>query len=146
MLSSCGHVGSSNNEKLIESMRQTIESNEYTLIYVGAHWCGPCAMVFENKMSEIIDAGFENLECITLFFDSGDKIRNNENIMKYSPVLLPSSGGFVDKNKANDILDEVLKDYEKVNYMPIMRLCDKEGNIINDNQLTVEMVKKIINS
>ena len=143
MLSSCGNGGSSKNEKLIDSIRQTIGSNEYTLIYVGAHWCGPCTMVFENNMSKIIDAEIENLECVTIFFDSG-KVRNNENIMKYSPVILSSLGGFVDKNKANDILDKVLKDYEKVNYMPIMRLCDKQGNIISDKQLTVEMLKKII--
>ena len=66
-----------------------------------------------------------------LFFDSGNKVRNNENIMKYSPVILPSIGGLLDKNRANNILKESLQDYEDVNYMPIMILCDKKGNIIN---------------
>ena len=120
-----------NNEKLVDSINNVIEDNEYTVIYFGAHWCGPCTWVFENKMTEILDADYDKLGCITIFFDSGNKVRNNENIMKYSPVILPSIGGLLDKNRANNILKESLQDYEDVNYMPIMILCDKKGNIIN---------------
>ena len=127
---SCGN-DSVNNEKLVDSINNVIEDNEYTVIYFGAHWCGPCTWVFENKMTEILDADYDNLGCVTIFFDSGDKVRNNENIMKYSPVILPSIGGLLDKNRANNILKESLQDYEDVNYMPIMILCDKKGNIIN---------------
>lgn len=126
---SCGDNGS--NDKLVNTIEELIENNEYTVIYFGAHWCGPCNRVFENKMSEIIDADFDKLGCITIFFDSGNKVRNNENIMKYSPVIMPSIGGLLDKNRANNILKESLQDYEDVNYMPIMILCDKKGNIIN---------------
>lgn len=127
---SCGN-DSAKNEKLVDSINNVIEDNEYTVIYFGAHWCGPCTWVFENKMTEILDADYDNLGCITIFFDSGNKVRNNENIMKYSPVILPSIGGLLDKNRANNILKESLQDYEDVNYMPIMILCDKKGNIIN---------------
>ena len=127
---SCGN-DSAKNEKLVDSINNVIEDNEYTVIYFGAHWCGPCTWVFENKMTEILDADYDNLGCVTIFFDSGDKVRNNENIMKYSPVILPSIGGLLDKNRANNILKESLQDYEDVNYMPIMILCDKKGNIIN---------------
>lgn len=127
---SCGN-DSAKNEKLVDSINNVIEDNEYTVIYFGAHWCGPCTWVFENKMTEILDADYYNLGCVTIFFDSGNKVRNNENIMKYSPVILPSIGGLLDKNRANNILKESLQDYEDVNYMPIMILCDKKGNIIN---------------
>lgn len=127
---SCGN-DSAKNEKLVDSINNVIEDNEYTVIYFGAHWCGPCTWVFENKMTEILDADYDKLGCITIFFDSGNKVRNNENIMKYSPVILPSIGGLLDKNRANNILKESLQDYEDVNYMPIMILCDKKGNIIN---------------
>lgn len=126
---SCGDNGS--NDKLVNTIEELIENNEYTVIYFGAHWCGPCTRVFENKMMEILDADYDKLGCITIFFDLGDKVRNNENIMKYSPVILPSIGGLLDKNRANNILKESLQDYEDVNYMPIMIICDKKGNIIN---------------
>lgn len=125
----CGSNGSNN--KLLNTIEELIESNEYTVIYFGAHWCGPCTRVFLNKMTEIIDAGYDKLGCITIFFDSGNKVRNNETIMKYSPVILSSLGGAFDKNRANCILRESLQGYEGVNYMPIMILCDKKGNIIN---------------
>lgn len=128
---SCAGNGSVKNDKLVSFIKDTIENNEYTVIYFGAHWCGPCSWVFENKMAEIIDANYDNISCITVFFDSGNKVRNNENIMKYMPVILQSAGGLLDKIKANNILDNVLGNYENVNYMPIMILCDKEGNIIN---------------
>lgn len=126
---SCGN-DSAKNDKLVDLINNVIENNEYTVIYFGAHWCGPCTWVFENKMTEILDADYDNLGCITIFFDSGDKIRNNENIMKYSPILLPSFSG-LDKMRTNDILGEIFSDYNKVNYMPIMMLCDKEKNILN---------------
>ncbi len=123
-----------NNEsegKLLNSIKDTIENNEYTVIYFGAHWCGPCTYVFENNMSKIIDAAYDNLGYVTIFFDSENKVESNENIMRYSPVILPSIGGLLDKNRANNILKESLQNYKDVNYMPIMILCDKEGNIIN---------------
>ncbi len=126
---SCGDNGS--NDKLVNTIEELIENNEYTVIYFGAHWCGPCTWVFENKITEIVDAGYDKLGYITIFFDSGNMIKNNENIMKYSPVILPSRGGLFDKNSANNILRESIQDYEDVNYMPIMILCDKKGNIIN---------------
>ena len=127
---SCGN-DSAKNEKLVDSINNVIEDNEYTVIYFGAHWCGPCTWFFENKMMEILDADYDNLGCVPIFFDSGNKVEKNEDIMKYSPVILPSIGGLLDKNRANNILKESLQDYEDVNYMPIMILCDKKGNIIN---------------
>lgn len=131
LLTSCGGNGSVKDGKLVETMGKTIESNDYTAIYVGAHWCGPCSRVFENKMAPIIDANYDKLGCITIFFDSGNKVKNNENIMRYSPVILPSVGGIVDKVTANRILKKVFQNYDDVNYMPIMILCDNEGKIIN---------------
>lgn len=130
-LVSCGGNDSAKDGKLVETMRKTIESNDYTVIYVGAHWCGPCSVVFENKMTHIIDADYENVGCMTIFFDAAGKIKNNEDIMRYSPVILPSVGGIVDKVTANRILKKVFQDYESVNYMPIMILSDKERNILN---------------
>lgn len=131
LFASCGGNDSVKNAKLVETMRKTIESNDYTVIYVGAHWCGPCSRVFENKMAPIIDTNYENVGCITVFFDAAGKIKNNEDIMRYSPVILPSVGGIVDKVTANGILKKVFQNYDDVNYMPIMILCDNEGKIIN---------------
>lgn len=126
---SCGDNGS--NDKLVNTIEELIDNNEYTLIYFGAHWCGPCSRVFENKMAPIIDTNYENVGCITIFFDAAGKIKNNEDIMRYSPVILPSVGGIVDKVTANGILKKVFQNYDDVNYMPIMILCDNEGKIIN---------------
>ena len=131
LFASCGGDDSVKNAKLVETMRKTIESNDYTVIYVGAHWCGPCSRVFENKMAPIIDTNYENVGCITVFFDAAGKIKNNEDIMRYSPVILPSVGGIVDKVSANRILKKVFQNYDDVNYMPIMIFCDNEGKIIN---------------
>ena len=131
LFASCGGNDSVKNAKLVETMRKAIESNDYTVIYVGAHWCGPCSRVFENKMAPIIDTNYENVGCITVFFDAAGKIKNNEYIMRYSPVILPSVGGIVDKVTANGILKKVFQNYDDVNYMPIMILCDNEGKIIN---------------
>lgn len=126
---SCGDNGS--NDKLVNTIEELIDNNEYTLIYFGAHWCGPCTWVFENKMTEIFDTDYDNLGCVTIFFDSGNKVEKNENIMKYSPILLPSLGGGLDKIRTNDIISEVFADHKNVNYMPVMILCDNEGKIIN---------------
>ena len=126
---SCRDNGS--NDKLVNTIEELIDNNEYTLIYFGAHWCGPCSRVFENKMEPIIDTNYENVGCITIFFDAAGKIKNNEDIMRYSPVILPSVGGIVDKVTANGILKKVFQNYDDVNYMPIMILCDNEGKIIN---------------
>ena len=126
---SCRDNGS--NDKLVNTIEELIDNNEYTLIYFGAHWCGPCSRVFENKMAPIIDTNYENVGCITIFFDAAGKIKNNEDIMRYSPVILPSVGGIVDKVTANGILKKVFQNYDDVNYMPIMILCDNEGKIIN---------------
>lgn len=131
LFASCGGNDSVKNAKLVETMRKAIVSNDYTVIYVGAHWCGPCSRVFENKMAPIIDTNYENVGCITIFFDAAGKIKNNEDIMRYSPVILPSVGGIVDKVTANRILKKVFQNYDDVNYMPIMILCDNEGKIIN---------------
>lgn len=131
LFASCGGNDSVKNAKLVETMRKAIVSNDYTVIYVGAHWCGPCSRVFENKMGPIIDTNYENVGCITIFFDAAGKIKNNEDIMRYSPVILPSVGGIVDKVTANGILKKVFQNYDDVNYMPIMILCDNEGKIIN---------------
>lgn len=131
LLTSCGGNDSVKDAKLVEIMRKNIESNGYTVIYVGAHWCGPCSRVFENKMAPIIDANYDNVGCITIFFDAAGKIKNNEDIMRYSPVILPSVGGIVDKVTANRILKNVFQNFKDVNYMPIMILCDHEGEIIN---------------
>lgn len=131
LFASCGGNDSVKNAKLVETMRKAIVSNDYTVIYVGAHWCGPCSRVFENKMAPIIDTNYENVGCITIFFDAAGKIKNNEDIMRYSPVILPSVGGIVDKVTANGILKKVFQNYDDVNYMPIMILCDNEGKIIN---------------
>lgn len=46
-------------------------------------------------------------------------------------MILPSVGGIVDKVTANGILKKVFQNYDDVNYMPIMILCDNEGKIIN---------------
>lgn len=131
LFASCGGNDSVKNAKLVETMRKAIVSNDYTVIYVGAHWCGPCSRAFENKMAPIIDTNYENVGCITIFFDAAGKIKNNEDIMRYSPVILPSVGGIVDKDTANGILKKVFQNYDDVNYMPIMILCDNEGKIIN---------------
>lgn len=131
LFASCGGNDSVKNAKLVETMRKAIVSNDYTVIYVGAHWCGPCSRVFENKMAPIIDTNYENVGCITIFFDAAGKIKNNEDIMRYSPVILPSVGGIVDKVTANGILKKVFQNYDDVNYIPIMILCDNEGKIIN---------------
>lgn len=131
LFASCGGNDSVKNAKLVETMRKAIVSNDYTVIYVGAHWCGPCSRVLENKMAPIIDTNYENVGCITIFFDAAGKIKNNEDIMRYSPVILPSVGGIVDKVTANGILKKVFQNYDDVNYMPIMILCDNEGKIIN---------------
>lgn len=77
LFASCGGNDSVKNAKLVETMRKAIVSNDYTVIYVGAHWCGPCSRVFENKMAPIIDTNYENVGCITVFFDAAGKIKNN---------------------------------------------------------------------
>ena len=81
-------------------------------------------------MIDIIDENYDNVETVVIFFDSGNVIQNNETIMKYSPILLQSLSG-VDKTRVNGILKKLFKNPERINYMPVMILCDKEKNIIN---------------
>ena len=129
-LVSFGNGSTKETDKIVDHIDGVIENNDYTIIYFGAHWCGPCISGFKNKMIDIIDENYDNVETVVIFFDSGNVIQNNETIMKYSPILLQSLSG-VDKIRVNGILKKLFKNPERINYMPVMILCDKEKNIIN---------------
>ena len=58
-LVSYGNGSTKETDKIVDHIDGVIENNDYTIIYFGAHWCGPCISGFKNKMIDIINKIYE---------------------------------------------------------------------------------------
>lgn len=118
-----------------KEVKNIMESNDYTFVYMGTHWCQASINNFLNNYSNI-NKYDDKMGVVIIFFDNNNKIAYNEKIMKYSPMLFKSKGPLFDKIRMNNICDNLLKDYKREFKSPIYFLCNKDGVIIKNISFT----------
>jgi hypothetical protein len=110
-----------------------IQHNDYTLIFAWTEWC----MASQNQLKEYLIPFLaeipDNVGVIPIACTSADKVADflKENDCKHQVFLLEGSLGGLDKVRFNRHFHALFDNYQSVNYVPIVILCDSQKQILN---------------
>ena len=120
---------SSENVNNIDSI---IANNNLTIIYLWTEWCYGSREHFIEDVVPYVQQKSDTIGFISIFCGSEEVLESIllETECDY-PIFRIKSWGGLDKNRMYKLLNSFLKDYKKMDYVPVAVMCDKNGNILN---------------
>ena len=109
-----------------------IANNNLTIIYLWTEWCEGCRYHFREDVVPYLQQKNDTIGFISIFYGSEEMLDSIllETECDY-PIFRINSRRGLDKNRMYKILNSFLKDYKKMDYVPVAVMCDKNGNILN---------------
>jgi len=133
---SCSRIVSEQSNKIYDYDQNKIDSiiahNNITIIYLWTEWCSGSRSHFIEDVVPFLQQKPDNIGFISIFYGS---INELETILLESgcdyPTFRIKSWGGLDKIRMYKLLNSFLKDYKKMDYVPVSVICDRNGNILN---------------
>jgi len=119
-----------------DSERNEIDSiiahNNLTITYLWTEWCGGSREHFIQDVVPYLLQKSDTIGFISIFYGTEEVLESIllETECDYPIFRIESLGG-LDKNRMYKLLNSFLKDYKRMNYVPVSVICDKNGNILN---------------
>ncbi len=135
LLSSCYSVDNQNfAEYNRQKVAEVIASHDTTILYFMTSWCQAGQSDFENNLKPYLVNASETKAIIVVCIDELEEVMGlkglNDNVFLFSKA---SRQGFFDKVFINSECKKLLKDYKRVNYVPVGLVCNDKGEILNWN-------------
>lgn len=117
-----------------QNVAEVIASHDTTILYFMTSWCHAGRSNFENNMKPYLGNASETKAIIIVCIGELEEVMRleglNDNVFLFSKS---SRQGFFDKIFINNECKNLLKDYKRVNYVPLDIACDSNGEILNWN-------------
>lgn len=133
LLTACFSCGKQNSETFDrQEVAEVIASHDTTILYFMTSWCQAGQSDFENNLKPYLGNASETKAIIVVCIGELEEVMRleglNENVFLFSKA---SRQGFFDKIFINNECESLLKDYKRVNYVPVGLACNRKGVIQN---------------
>ena len=135
LLSACFSGGNLNSETYDRhDVAEVIASHDTTILHFMTSWCQAGRENFENNMKPYLGNASDTKAIIIVCIGELEEVMRleglNDNVFLFSKA---SRQGFFDKIFFNNECKSLLKDYKRVNYVPLDIACNSNGKILNWN-------------
>ena len=133
---SCGHAVSEQSDNIYDYEQQKVDSiianNNLTIIYLWTEWCYGSRFHFTNDVAPYLLQKPDTIGFVSIFYGSKKELKKilTKTECDYPTFRIKSRSG-LDKYRMYKLLNSFLKDYKKMDYVPVSVICDKQGNILN---------------
>ena len=135
LLTSCFSGGNQHSETYDrQDVAEVIASHDTTILCFMTSWCQAGRNNFENNMKPYLGNASDTKAIIVVCIGELEEVMRleglNDNVFLFSKA---SRQGFFDKFFINNECKKLLKDYKRVNYVPLDIACNSNGEILNWN-------------
>lgn len=132
-LTSCLSGGNHNSETYDrQDVAAVIANHDTSVLYFMTSWCQAGQSDFENNLKPYLGNASDTKAIIIVCIGELEEVMGlkglNDNVFLFSKA---SRQGFFDKVFINSECKELLKDYKRVNYVPVRLVCNGKGEILN---------------
>ena len=124
------HLGNYDRQQVAE----VIASHDTTILCFMTSWCQAGQQNFERNLKPYLGNASDSKAIIVVCIGELEEIMSlkgfNDNVFLFNKA---SRQGFFDKIFINNECKKLLKDYERVNYVPLDIACNSNGEILNWN-------------
>ena len=124
------HLGNYDRQQVAE----VIASHDTTILCFMTSWCLAGQHDFENNLKPYLGNASDTKAIIVVCIGELEEVMSlkgiNGNVFLYNKV---SRQGFFDKIFINNECRKMLKDYKRVNYVPLGLVCNRQREILNWN-------------
>ena len=117
-----------------QDVAEVIASHDTTILCFMTSWCQAGQHDFENNLKPYLANASDTKAIIVVCIGELEEVMRleglNDNVFLFSKA---SRQGFFDKVFINNECKELLKDYKRVNYVPLEIACNSNGEILNWN-------------
>ena len=135
LLASCSSVENKNlGEYDRKEVAEVIASHDTTILYFMTSWCLAGQSDFERNVKPYLGNASDSKAIIVVCIGELEEVMSLKGF--YDNVFLfnkASRQGFFDKIFINNECKKLLKDYRRVNYVPLGIGCNSKGEILNWN-------------
>ncbi len=135
LLTSCFSGVNQNSETYNrQNVAEVIASHDTTILFFMTSWCQAGQSDFENNMKPYFGNASDTKAIVVVYIGELEEAMRlkglNDNVFLFSKA---SRQGFFDKIFINNECKNLLKDYKRVNYVPLDIACNSNGEILNWN-------------
>ena len=117
-----------------QEVAEVIASHDTTILYFMTSWCQAGQSNFENNLKPYLCNASDTKAIIVVCIGELEEVMRLEGLNDTVFLFSKSSRqGFFDKIFINNECKYLLKDYKRVNYVPLNIACDSNGEILNWN-------------
>ena len=135
LMTSCSSVENKNlGEYNRQQVAEVIASHDTTILCFMTSWCQAGQHNFERNLKPFLGNASDTKAIIVVCIGELEEVMSLKGI--YDNVFLfnkASRQGFFDKIFINNECKKLLKDYKRVNYVPLDIACNSNGEILNWN-------------
>ena len=133
LLTACLSDGNQNSETYDrQDVAEVIATHDTTILYFMTSWCQAGQSDFENNLKPYLGNASDSKAIIVVCIGELEEVMSlkglNDNVFLFTKA---SRQGFFDKIFINNECKSLLKDYKRVNYVPVGLACNRKGEILN---------------
>jgi len=133
LLTACLSDGNQNSETYDrQDVAEVIATHDTTILYFMTSWCQAGQSDFENNLKLYLGNASDSKAIIVVCIGELEEVMSlkglNDNVFLFTKA---SRQGFFDKIFINNECKSLLKDYKRVNYVPVRLVCNGKGEILN---------------
>ena len=133
LLTACLSDGNQNSETYDrQDVAEVIATHDTTILYFMTSWCQAGQSDFENNLKPYLGNASDSKAIVIVCIGELEEILKlkdlNDDMFLFSKA---SRQGFFDKVFINSECKGLLKDYKRVNYVPVRLVCNGKGEILN---------------
>ena len=117
-----------------QDVAEVIATHDTTILYFMTSWCQAGQSDFENNLKPYLGNASDSKAIIVVCIGELEEVMSlkglNDNVFLFTKA---SRQGFFDKIFINNECKSLLKDYKRVNYVPMKVVCNNNGVILNWN-------------
>ena len=115
-----------------QDVAEVIATHDTTILYFMTSWCQAGQSDFENNLKPYLGNASDSKAIVIVCIGELEEIMKlkdlNDDMFLFSKA---SRQGFFDKVFINSECKGLLKDYKRVNYVPVRLVCNGKGEILN---------------
>ena len=135
LLTACFSGGNQNSETYSrQEVSEVIAAHDTTILYFMTSWCMAGQRDFENNMKPYLGKASDTKAIVVVCVGELEEVMRLEGC--FDNVFLfykASRQSLSDKVFINKECKKLLKDYKRVNYVPLKVVCNTKGEILNWN-------------
>ena len=117
-----------------QKVAEVIAAHDTTILYFMTSWCGAGQSDFERNLKPYLSKASDTKAIVIGCVGELEEVMRldglNDNLFLFNKV---SRGGFIDRLFINNECKKLLRDYKRVNYVPVRLVCNGKGEILNWN-------------